>query len=557
MFEQRHREIIEQGDKLFGERGIFIILCQELAENFYPERADFTAVRTVGDTFANNLDTSYPIQARRDLGNAFEALMRPPGKNWFNVRLKREQNEDEEARRWLEKATRIQRRALYDRESNFMRATKEADHDFACFGQCVISSEPALSPTTGAILLHRNWHLRDVAWSVNSYGRIDDIHRKWKPGARELVNLFPKTVHPSVRKLAVKEPFTTLDVRHIVVLSADYEKKFKTPYVSLYLDVENQHVLEEIGSTNQIYVIPRWQTVSGSQYAYSPAAIAALPDARLLQAMTYTLLTAGEFAVSPALIGVQEAIKGGLEIFPGGFTAVDAAYDERLGEVLRPLEMGGAKGIPLGLKMNQDTRMMIADAFYLSKLSLPQAGLGGMSPYEVSQRMEEFIRQALPLFEPMEPEYNGALMELDFDILLRNGAFGPAASIPESLRGQETEFRFESPLRESLDRLKGQQFLEAKNLIAEGAQLDPMAPKMINARTALRDSLRGIGIPATWMTDEAEMEALDQQAQQAQKMMSMVQAASAGGQAAEQVGKGGQAIKEMMTPNEQPGPAAP
>jgi hypothetical protein len=44
------------------------------------------------------------------------------------------------------------------------------------------------------------------------------------------------------------------------------------------------------------YRIPRWQTVSGSQYSYSPATVAALPDARLIQAMTFTLLEAGEKA---------------------------------------------------------------------------------------------------------------------------------------------------------------------------------------------------------------------------------------------------------------------
>ena len=549
--DKRFRQLLEEGDKLFQDRRAVDQLWQELAENFYPERADFTLTNNTGGQFASNLDTSYPIMARRDLGNAFGAMLRPPGKEWGSVGLRGDEEPDEDGRKWLEMATGVQRRAIYDLESGFVRATKQGDHDFATFGQCVISAQKIEDQYIGSILAHLCHHLRDVVWAENSRGKICAVHRKWKPGARELYNHFHGKVHPDVQKATEKEPFKTFEVRHIVIYSADYEKKFRQPYVSVFLDVDNNYVLEEVGSWNQIYVIPRWETVSGSQYAYSPAAIAALPDGRLIQAMTYSLLTAGEFAAQPALIGVQEAIKGAVEAWPGGFTAIDASYDERLGEALRPLDKGGQKAIPLNLKMIQDTRMMIADAFYLSKIAMPPVGQGGMSPYEVSQRIDEFIRSALPLFEPMETDYNGALMELDFDILLRNGAFGSPQDIPQSLRGRETQFKFVSPLSESIERIKGQRFTEALTLSIQAAQVDPIAVKMIDWRKAQRDALRGIGTPAAWMNSEADLQALDEQTQKAQQAQAMMQNIAGAGQAAEQVGKGGQAIKEMMAPPEQ------
>ena len=200
--------------------------------------------------------------------------------------------------------------------------------------------------------------------------------------------------------------------------------------------------------------------------------------------------------------------------------------------------------------------MMIADAFYLSKIAMPPVGQGGMSPYEVSQRMDEFIRNSLPLFEPMETDYNGALMELDFDILLRNGAFGSPQDIPQSLRGQETEFKFESPLSESMERLKGQKLIEAMNLTAQVAQLDPIAVKRVDWGTAHRDALHGVGAPASWMVDEAVIEQMQMQMDQAAQMQAMMQTVAAGGQAAEQVGKGGQAIKQMMTDETEAQPEA-
>ena len=57
-------DLIAQSEQLFGKRTALLSLWQCMADNFYPERADFTAVRNLGEDFASNLSTSYPIMAR-------------------------------------------------------------------------------------------------------------------------------------------------------------------------------------------------------------------------------------------------------------------------------------------------------------------------------------------------------------------------------------------------------------------------------------------------------------------------------------------------------------
>ena len=59
------------GDNLYGKRSGLLALFQELAENFYPTRADFTLTRSIGAELASNLMTSAPVLAHRSLGNAF------------------------------------------------------------------------------------------------------------------------------------------------------------------------------------------------------------------------------------------------------------------------------------------------------------------------------------------------------------------------------------------------------------------------------------------------------------------------------------------------------
>lgn len=407
---------------------------------------------------------------------------------------------------------------MYDRASQFVRATKEGDHDFAAFGQCVISIELNRMKTG---LLYRCWHLRDMAWAEDEEGKIGTIARRWKPTVRDLVSLFgADKVHPETNKTAERFPFNDADIRHIVVKSDMVDDKFSTPYVSIYYDAEHQHVIEKTGVFTCIYVIPRWQTVSGSQYAYSPATVAGLPDARLLQAMTYTLLEAGEKHTNPPMIAVQEAIRSDVSIYAGGITWVDAAYDEKMGEVLRPLTQDKS-GMPLGIDMTRDIRAMLMEAFYLNKLNLPQRA-PEMTAFEVSQRVQQYIRDALPLFEPMEMEYNGAVCEETFELLFRNGAFGSPLDLPPALRGVDVQFKFESPLHEAIEREKASRYMEGQQFIAQTVQVDPTAAYIINTNIALRDVLEGLGIPAEWTRSEEEVQEIMEQQQQVQNAQAML-----------------------------------
>lgn len=434
------KAIKDHSEQLFGKRSNLLTLWQDIADQYYPERADFTTIRNVGDEMARNLMTSFPVIARRQLGDSFGAMLRPSAKEWFKIGTNRPDKEDTVGKQWLEWAGKFAKNVMYDRRGMFSRATKEADHDFAAFGQACLSIE--LNPQRNG-LLYRSWHLRDVAWMEGPTGSIETVYRKWKPTCAELVKLFPKTVHQKVREKMIKEPFAEVNVIHCVMPSEDYAgmeggKQFRQPFVSCYIDVDNDCEMECVGAWTAHYVIPRWSTVSGSQYAHSPAVVAGLPDARLIQQVTRVLLEAGEKATNPPMLAVQEAIRGDVSIYAGGITWVDAEYDERLGEVLRPLTQDKS-GLGFGMEMMQDLRTQLSDAFYLSKLNLPPVGGPDMTAYEVGQRVQEFIRNALPLFEPMEQDYNGQVCDHTLELMLRASP-ELRNSVPKNLQGAEIRF---------------------------------------------------------------------------------------------------------------------
>jgi hypothetical protein len=544
MSDKRATDLIERGDTLFAARPRLLNLWQEIASMFYVERADFTVSRLMGDTFADWLMTSYPLIARRDLGNAFSAMLRPTDKDWFNLGTLRPDREDVPARVWFDNARDVMRRAMYAKPTQFVRATKEGDHDFAAFGQCVISAE---LNRAGDDLLYRNWHLRDVVWCENAEGKIDEVHRKWKPYAKDLARMFSHSAGARLQELAAAKPYEEVECRHVVLCRDDYEpaagyRAPKEAYVSLYINLLDGEFLEEKPIHNPMYVIPRWETVSGSQYAYSPATVAALPDARLIQAMTLTLLEAGERFTNPPMIAVQQAIRSDVQLYAGGITWVDAEYDERLGEVLRPLTQDKS-GMPLGRDLRNDVKAALAEAFFLNKLNLPMGTDDKeMTAFETGQRVQEYIRQTLPLFEPVETDYNGGLCEVTFDLLLRAGAFGSYQDIPPSIRGEQVQFHFVSPLSEAIDAQKAGKLGIANQIITGLTRYDPTAPQMLDLHTAGRDALLASGVPAKWLRSEKQMQDIAAHQARLAQAQQQLAAMKAGAETVQAMGDAGQSM---------------
>lgn len=486
---------------LFERQRVMLPLWQTLAENFYPERADFTFTRNIGNELADNLVDSYPVMVRRDLGNSFSAMLRDG--QWFEIGINDEP--DHSGKEWLEQKSKRLLQIMYRRSSNFVRTTKEADHDYATFGQPVISVERNRKADG---LLYRCWHLRDVAWFDDESGQIGGVARRWKPTQRDLVQYLGKDkVHQKVMEELKEKPFKERECYHITMpadMFGDEEIQDRGfPFVSIFLDYENDHLMEETGVNNHMYVIPRFQTISGSPYAFSPAAITGLPNARTIQAMTHTLLEAGERYARPPLVANQKVIRGDIDLLGDGITWLDPEYDERLGDAIRPLYQNQS-GFPIGLQLRDGVVDILSSAFYRDKLSLPDV-THEMTAYEVSERMKQFRRENLPLFAPIESEYNGQLCEISFELAMQNGFLGSPADIPESLRDRDVKFKFKSPLTEAEEEAKVNQFQQVSQMLAEAAQADPGVMLNVNIDEAFRDAVSGTGAPTKWLRDINEV----------------------------------------------------
>ena len=565
--DSRAQELISIGDALFTKKLPILSLWQSISEQFDPLRADYTYTRSIGMEFYSHLMTGVPVMASRDLANAINAMLRPPGQTWFHARTQSQAvNRDGGAKIWLDWASELMRQAMYDSMSGWSRSAKEADRDFVTIGNACISLRPNKNFNG---LLYRTHHMRDIAWAEDPSGKINTVHVKRMVSVRNLIALFPNTVSGKLKDRALKEPNTEIPCRHIVVPSDEYDSlnsvkemgpdgikknRRKLPFTSLWVDTENETVLEEIGQWQLGYIPPRWETKPGFGYGYSPATGVNIADARMLQQITLTLLEAGQKAVDPPYKAVGEMIQGGVNTYAGGITWVDAEYDEKTGAALEPL-LGGSPNLGWGVDREKRIQEIIANGHYLNQIKLPDAS-HARTAYEVQKLWEEFIRTTTPLFEPIQAEYNAAVCDQTFEMMLRMNAFGDMTQMPKVLRGQDIRFIFDSPLTVAATRANAQAFTAVGQLMQLGMQIDPNIKTDFDVDTAFRDAVEGSGAPARWLIPKDKADAIkardrQQQAQQAQVQQQLATAdqganvATKIGAAATQLQQGGVIPKQQ------------
>jgi len=561
MADSRAKELVDLGNRLFTKRDPLLSLWQEIADNFYTERADFLTTHLPGDDFAEHLQDSYPTLLRRELGNSISSMLRPRDRQWFRLStLDEERDQNPENAAYMEYVVRKMHRSMYDSRTKFVRATKEGDHDFVTFGQAVITVEESRDREH---LFYRTFHLRDCAWLENHVGDVDHLHRKDKMSARAMIQYFGESkVHKTVREAMKKNPGQEFNVRCIVMPAEEYDlhgkgkdkmgKKRKLPFIVVYIDADNCVMLKESPLADFPYIIPRWHTVSGMQYAYAPTTCIALPDARMIQQMARIILEAGEKSIDPPVVAVEEAVRE-VNLAAGAITWADLSFDGKLREAVQPINLN--HDMTTAFAMREDMRELLQKAWFIDKLQMPNAqGADTMTAREVSVRQQEFVRNLLPLFEPMEVEYNTKLLDKSYT-LLRGMGLLPSEEVPKDLAGTDVSWAFESPVQEGSSRLAVSQFQEALQLVAASMEMG-VKSNPIDIDLALRDAIRGVSAPSRWFkTEEALGEEAEERASQ-EEDMAMMQEVQALAQTGGMVADASQKIDQASLPPQLTGPGA-
>jgi hypothetical protein len=158
----------------------------------------------------------------------------------------------------------------------------------------------------------------------------------------------------------------------------------------------------------------------------------------------------------------------------------------------------------------------ISNGFCLNKIQLPES-TGDMTAYETRQRIQEYIRSAAPIFEPIEQEYNDPICSATFDILRDFGAF-PTEGMPDSLQGSDVDFSFRSPMADMSEQQDAEVFVDAVGrILMPAAEMDQSQMEHVDWDTAVRDAMKAAGFKAKWFKP------MEMVLQRRQQMMEQIQ----------------------------------
>jgi len=554
MSDQAGRDLMAIDARLFAAKGALDSLYQEIAEFLFPERADFTTDIVLGQEFAAHLTDATPVLMRRELGDQIGSMVRPDGRQWFQAAASNKRiGRDRGAASFLEFMTDVNSAVLNSRDSGFRRAAQQVEHDFAAFGMGWLQVSYNRNRDN---LIYRCHHPKHMAGQEGPDGQVNHVHRKCDMTAAAMAHLFGEAKLPHQVKNALRDKDTrsTFKVRHIFIPLELYEPHRKFPKGAKWADVyvtEDGTILQELPAFTFDYVVPRWWLLSGKFYAVSTAASIGLTESRMLQRMKMTIIEAGEKQVDPPLVATQDALLSPVDLGANGITFIDSQYDERLGAALRVLDLG--KNVGLGIDLINDQRNQLGDAFFLSKLQPIAQADKTMTAYEAAQRVQEWIRNAMPLFGPIEHEWTGAVLDLTTEKVMRAGGYGPVdrngvpVDMPDILLGQNIQYEFNNALKEARDRQVLNAFQESAAILQAGVSLDPSLAGEVDARTMFRDAFAAIpNSRADWLLDAEQAAARLKQTEQAMAEQQQMQQVGQGAAVASQVGDAAQSIRAAL-----------
>ena len=518
---EKAKILLSRFDRLKTQRQNWESHWQEVADYMQPRKADVTKSRSKGDKRTELIFDGSPLQSVELLSASLHGMLTNPSTPWFSLKFKDQGMEGEdEAKAWLESATEVMYSAF--NQSNFQQEIFELYHDLITFGTAAMFIEEDDEDN----LKFSTRHINEIYISENDKGRIDTVFRKFRISARAAIQKFGN-VSTHIAVTAKKDPYEEVDILHAVYPRSDFnpakQDKENMPFESIYMDADSGDELSVSGFKEFPFVVPRYLKASHEIYGRSPA-MTALPDVKMLNEMSKTIIKSAQKQVDPPLLVPDDGFMLPVRTVPGGLNFYRAGTRDRI----EPLNIGANN--TLGLNMEEQRRNSIRNAFYVNQLMMQDGPQ--MTATEVIQRNEEKMRLLGPVLGRLQSELLKPLIDRAFAILMRRNLFAQA---PDFLSGQDIEIEYVSPLAKAQKSTELSSIMRAIEIMGSLSNVAPVFDH-INMDKLVRHLTSIVGVPQKILKPQSELDAerqaQAQQQEQMQQMQQVQQLAEAGGKVA-------------------------
>jgi len=518
-FRNLARQLKDNLSRLAEKRSNWENHWQEVSDYMLPRKAEITKQRARGDKRNTQIFDATAIHALELLAASLHGMLTSSANKWFSLRFKEtELNNIDEAREWLEDA----QGRMYDAfgKSNFQQEIFEVYFDLISFGTACLMIEEDQEDT----LLFSARHIKEVYIQENKKGYVDTIYRKFKMPAQAVVDKFGvDKVSKEVINKFKKSPFDDIVLVHVVRPRKDFDPKKQDkqnmPFQSIYFEEESGHIVSISGFKEMPYVIPRYLKSSTEIYGRSPG-MSALADVKVLNKMVEHSLKAAAKQIDPPLLVPDDGMLAPIRMSPGSINFFRSGSREKI----EPLNINANTATTLN---NENQRRdAIAKMFHVDQLLITENRT--MTATEVIQRNEEKMRILGPVLGRLQSELLSPLITRVFNIMLRQGLFLPA---PEMLQQQELKIEYVSPMALAQRSQELQSLMRGLEIFGSMSQTLPVMD-YIDDNGMVKQIIEILGIPATVIKSDQEVEQVraeraqaEQAAMEQQQMLAETQAA--------------------------------
>jgi len=297
------------------------------------------------------------------------------------------------------------------------------------------------------------------------------------------------------------------------------------PWASYYICYESRMLMDESGYQSFPYAVSRYVTAPKEIYGRSPA-MTVLPDIKMINEMSKTVLRAAHKIVDPPLLLQEDGVLQAFNTRPGALNY--GGVDEQGRQVVQPLQTGAR--VDIGMDMMEQRRKVINDAFLITLFQILVES-PNMTATEAMLRAQEKGALLAPTMGRQQSEMLGPMIEREIDILARAGVLPP---MPEALveRGGDVQIEYISPLNRAQRAEEGVAILRTLESVMPLAQLDPSIMMIFKADEIARELSEINGVPAKILRDKEEVAEMMAQQQQQAEMQQLLQAAPLAAQSA-------------------------
>lgn len=471
-------------------------------------------------------DVTAPLAADR-FAAACESMITPRTQRWHGLAPADPTMRDIKAiKDWCEDATAILFAARYAPETNFASQVHESYWQIGAYGTGCVFVDDVL----GKSLLYRAIHLSELYLGEDAAGRIDRVHRCFRPTLRQIAQRFGVDAMPQKWQGRLeKNPEERTEVMHCVKPNdermpgrSDYRGMALSSY---YVMIDGRAVLEQRGYRTMPYCVGRYSTSPREVYGRGPGMMT-LPEIKMINDMRKSILRAAQKAVDPPLLLPEDGLMRAFDLRAGALNY--GGVNEQGQQLVHPLQTGAR--VDIGEEMLEQARKVVNDAFLVTLFQI-LVDAPTMTATEAMLRAQEKGQLLAPTMGRIQGEKVGSMIEREIDIL---AAAGRLPDMPEELleAGGLVDIEYVSPLNRLQKAEDGIGILRTLEALAPLANIEPTIVDVLDPEEAARIMADVNGMPSKALRSPKRVKAMREGRAEQQQLQTMLQAAPVAASAA-------------------------